>query len=270
MEILERNGRSLEYEVSGEGEPFVFLHGMGGSMKQIAEAYISLEGVQLINLNQQGHGHSDAEWNTYDFHHLAEDVLAVLDKLKLEKVYLGGISMGAAVALNLAVRYPERIRGLLLIRNAWTIHSMSEEVCRAYEDLGMSLKEKSLECFYKTEGWRIVRESSAYTRNSFIAPFSDEACLKYWKKYLILPRKTPISDEKQLEQLEMPVYILANRSDLCHPFEMGIWMHEHIKNSFFAEIPDKDRDPQKHKQQSNEVIKKMIFGEKRDECKRVL
>lgn len=261
MEILEKNGRRLEYEVSGKGEPFVFLHGMGGSTKQIEGAYLPLEGVQLINLNQQGHGHSDADWNAYDFDHLAEDVLAILEKHQLEKVYLGGISMGAAVALNLAVRYPERVRGLLLIRNAWTIKPMSEKVRKAYEDLGMSLREKSIERFYETEGWKIVKEPSAYTRNAFVTPFTDEACLKYWEKYLILPEKTPVNDEKQLERLDMPVYILANRNDLCHPYERGIWLHEHIQGSFFAELPDKDTDPQKHKQLSNEVIRKMIFGE---------
>ena len=260
MRILIKDGRRLEYQVTGEGKPFVFLHGMGGSVKQIESAYIPLAGVQLININQQGHGHSDADWKEYDFEHLADDVISLLDELKIEKVYLGGISMGAAVSLNIAVRYPEKVEGLLLIRNAWTIEPMSKEVQKAYYDMGLALKEKSIDAFYETVGWNLIKEQSFYTRNAFVSPFRDEACLKYWEKYLILPGKTPVHDLGQLENLSMPVYILANKNDFCHPFEMGVWMHEHIKGSTFREIPDKDVDPAEHKKLSNDIIKTMIFG----------
>ena len=260
MLSLMKNGRRLEYQVTGEGKPFVFLHGMGGSVKQIESAYVPLKGVQLININQQGHGNSEADWENYDFEHLADDVVSLMDELKIEKVYLGGISMGAAVSLNIAVRYPERIESLLLIRNAWTIEPMSEDVQKAYYDMGLALKENSIDAFYDTEGWNLVKEPSVYTRNAFVSPFADEACLKYWEKYLILPKKTPIHDVKQLEKLSMPVYILANKNDFCHPFEMGVWMHEHIKGSAFLEIPDKDIGPAEHKKLSNDTIKTMIFG----------
>ena len=149
----------------------------------------------------------------------------------------------------------------MLIRNAWTVQPMSDDVQKAYYDLGITLKEGGIEAFYSTDGWELVKEPSAYTRNAFVSPFTDDSCLKYWQKYLILPKKTPIHDLKELHNLSMPVYILANKNDLCHPFEMGVWIHENIKGSVFMEIPDKDKDSAEHKQLINKAIKTMICGE---------
>lgn len=260
MHEFTNHGLRLEYEVTGTGVPFVFLHGMGGSVKQIFSVYEPLEGVQLINLNQQGHGNSDADWDHYDFDRLGDDVVALLDHLNIQSAYFAGISMGAAVSLNVAVRYPERVRKLLLIRNAWTDKPMSFEVQTAYHDLGACLHKGGLTAFYETEGWKIVSEPSPYTRNAFISPFDEESSQKYWKKFLILPGKTPIASLTDLDKLSMPVQILANKNDLCHPFAYGEYMHQHIKNSSFREIPDKDADAKGHKDGVNQAIQEMIFG----------
>lgn len=258
MDKFVRRGLSLEYEVKGEGIPFVFLHGMGGSVNQIYSTYEPIEGVKLIALNQQGHGGSDADWESFGFEALGDDIIGLLDYLQIHKACFAGISMGAAVALNIAVRYPEKVEKLMLIRNAWTDSPMSGKVQQAYYDLGMCLKEGGIEAFYGTEGWKIVSESSAYTRNAFTAPFTDASCLKYWQKYLILPGKVPIFSAKELKGLTMPVTVLANKNDLCHPFAYGEWMHEHIPGSDFVEIPDKDRDSAGHKRMINEAFHKMF------------
>ena len=52
-------------------------------------------------------------------------------------------------------------------------------------------------------------------------------------------------------------YIVANRNDLCHPFEFGERMHALIPESRFYEIPDKDKDSKGHKKGINQVIQEM-------------
>ena len=106
MKTFTNRGLMLEYEVSGSGTPLVFLHGMGGSVQQIRDTYNAIDGVQLITLNQQGHGHSDVDWEGYSFDRLGDDVAALLDHLGIAQAYFAGISMGAAVSLNTAVRTP--------------------------------------------------------------------------------------------------------------------------------------------------------------------
>lgn len=252
------NGLHLNYEVTGIGVPFVFLHGMGGSINQIYAIYEPLEGVQLINMNQQGHGDSDADWSTLDFNHLGDDIVALLDHLEIKKAYFAGISMGAAVCLNVATRYQNRVEKLLLIRNAWTDLPMSGEVQRAFHDLGRTLKTGGIEAFYRTEGWKIVVESSEYTRNAFTCTFKDPSCLKNWQKYLILPQKTPITSLDVLENLTIPITILANRNDLCHPFAYGEYLRDNIMGAGLVEIPDKDKDGTGHKMRVNQAIQQMI------------
>lgn len=242
MEHFVHNGLTLEYEVCGSGEPFLFLHGMGGSVEQIRAVYPPLAGVQLINLNQQGHGNSEADWEHLHFDRMAEDVGALMRHLDIQQATLAGISMGAAVSLNFAVRYPEKVKKLLLIRNAWTEQPMSSEVQRAYYDLGLALKEGNIERFYASEGWKIVCSASNYTQNAFTSTFHDPPCLRFWQKYLILPKTAPIKGLEELVHLTMPVTILACRNDLCHPYEYGERLAAHIAHAVFQEIPDKDTD----------------------------
>ncbi len=252
------NGLRLEYDVFGTGIPFVFLHGLGGSIKQIQAVYEPMDGVQLITLNQQGHGGSEANWDTFDFDRMGDDVIALLDHLSIESACFAGISMGAAVSLNLAVRYPNRVRKLLLIRNAWTEKPMSAAVQTAFHDLGTCLREGGLEAFYQTEAWSIVSEPSAYTRNAFVSMFEDESSRKNWQKFQILPGKTPIPSLEVLSELSMPILILANRNDLCHPFEYGTYLQSYMKHAIFGELPDKDRDAAGHKEGVNRAIREWM------------
>lgn len=261
MQQLRNRGRNLEYMTEGEGIPFIFLHGLGGSVKQILSAYEPIEGIRLITMNQQGHGGSDAEWDTYDFDSMGDDVIALMDSLNLEQAYFAGISMGAAVCLNAAVRFPERVKKLMLIRNAWTDRPMSEAVQNAYYDLGIALRENSEEGFWKSRGGEIVSGESAYTRGAFEGAFADDSNRKNWKKYLILPKKTPIASVNELMGLSMPVTILANKNDFCHPFAYGEYLAERIPGAVLKEIPDKDADAAGHKKEMNKAIQAMLQKE---------
>ncbi|TCL54466.1 pimeloyl-ACP methyl ester carboxylesterase [Kineothrix alysoides] len=251
-------GLKLEYEVSGTGIPFLFLHGMGGSTNQIHSTYQPSHDIQLIAMNQQGHGGSEMDREHLDFNRLGDDAISLLDHLHIEKAYLAGISMGAAVSLNAASRYHGRIMGLLLIRNAWTDKPMSDEVRTAYRDLGMSLKSGGPEAFYRTEGWNIVKECSSYTKQAFLSPFFEPASVKNWQKYLILPDKAPVASLTDLTMLNIPVTILANRNDLCHPYEYGEYLHTHIPGSAFVEIPDKDGDKAEHNAMINQALRSLL------------
>lgn len=259
METFDSNGVRLEYTVSGTGRPFVFLHGMGGSIEQIRATYEPLDGVKLIAMNQQGHGESGADWADFGFERMAEDVCALLDRLGIERAVVGGISMGAAVALNLALRFPNRVEKLLLIRNAWVDRPMSPEVRRAYRDMGEALRSGGLERFHGSEGWQIVSQKGNYTRNAFTAPFGDPASVRGWQKYLILPEQAPFSSLSDLESLTMPTTVLACRNDFCHPYAYGERIAERIPYAHFCEIPDKDSDGAGQKRRINEEIRR-LFG----------
>ncbi len=118
---FERHGLALSYHDDGGGlPPVVFQHGLGGSEAQAAETFPVDAGVRRVTLECRGHGGSDPDpAHRYSIAAFADDVLALCDALRVDRFVAGGISMGAAVALRIAARHPERVRGLVLVRPAF-------------------------------------------------------------------------------------------------------------------------------------------------------
>ncbi len=249
---------NLEYKVIGEGRPFIFLHGLGGDISQIISAYQEIAGVQLITLNQQGHGNSEVDWDNYNFEYLANDVINLMDHLKIEKAVIGGISMGAAVSLNLSLRYPERVEKLLLVRSAWLDTSMSSWLKRAFFDLGCALREGGLEAFNNSVGYQIVDNHSSYVKNAFIKQFNNENNHRNWEKFILLPNCFPVIDLDNLSDLNMPVYLVGTQNDMIHPYEFLLVLKYFIKQAKAYEIVDKSIDESLHGQQLNNIIEEIF------------
>ncbi|MBQ2657883.1 MAG: alpha/beta hydrolase [Erysipelotrichaceae bacterium] len=256
--FINRNGLKLEYSVTQGSIPFVFLHGLGGSALQIEKLYEPIDDVSLILLNQQGHGNSEYDYSNLSFDILADDVADLLDHFNIGQVYIAGISMGAAVALNFSLRYPERVRKALLIRNAWVDRPIRKEITDVYHDLAEALKNKDKEQFLQSPGYQHVKDISEYTRNSFLKPFGEEYNVRVYEKYTVIPELVPIRNIDDLKTINKPVEIIACRNDLCHPYEYGVTLHELIPGSHFTEVPDKDTDQETHERMINDVIRKML------------
>lgn len=260
------NGRKLEYLTAGEGQPVVFLHGLGGSILQMTSAFDLPEGVRGIYLNQQGHGESDFDPEHFDFDTMGDDTAALLARLGVKKAVFAGISMGAAVSLNIAVRYPQLVEKLFLVRNAWADQPMSQAVQTAYRDLGLALKEKDEELFWNSEGGKIVKGlGSAYSEGAFSGPFKETPQLANWQKFLLLPPSAPVRSVSEIEALKVPAVVIACRGDFCHPFEMGEYMKEHLDGAVLYEIPGKDVDAAEHKRLSNRYFREFLAGSERPE-----
>src|SRR5262249_38797642 len=120
MATFEHDGIVFHYLDVGQGMPFVFQHGLGGGIRQSAGLFSPPEGIRLLCLDARAHGRTQplGDPSALSFDVFGDDLVAWLDYLGVERAVLGGISMGAGVALNVAVRYPERVAGLVLSRPA--------------------------------------------------------------------------------------------------------------------------------------------------------
>jgi 3-oxoadipate enol-lactonase len=107
----------LSYADEGPGPAVVLLHGYPLSRAMWAEQIPSLGAIyRVIAPDLRGHGNSPAPEGIYTIDEMADDVIETLDRLHIpEQVVLGGLSMGGYVALSIILRYPERVRALLLI-----------------------------------------------------------------------------------------------------------------------------------------------------------
>ncbi|MEO5831689.1 MAG: alpha/beta hydrolase [Rhodanobacter sp.] len=107
---VETQGARLYYAVVGNGSPVLLLHGGLGSSDDWGYQVTALAAHHtVIVMDSRGQGRSthDARAFTYDL--MADDVVALLDVLKIGKVDVGGWSDGANIGLDLAMRHPTRI-----------------------------------------------------------------------------------------------------------------------------------------------------------------
>jgi 3-oxoadipate enol-lactonase len=110
-------GLSLDYRVAGDAgkPPVVFVHGFPFSQEMWSPQVQTLQSAfRVITYDHRGHGRSDAGDGQYLLEFLVDDLIALLDHLKIEKAILCGLSMGGYVALRAVERNPERVRALVL------------------------------------------------------------------------------------------------------------------------------------------------------------
>jgi pimeloyl-ACP methyl ester carboxylesterase len=119
MGELSYQGHRITFDEYGEGErPLILIHGllMNRHMFDRLGPTLADRGNRVICVDLLGHGRSDqpGDLRLYSMPLFAAQVLALLDHLDLERAVVGGTSLGANVALELAVRHPERVEGLFI------------------------------------------------------------------------------------------------------------------------------------------------------------
>lgn len=114
MPTIEVNGVALAYELQGAaGPPLVLLHGSWGDHHNFNRVAPLLAGsFRLLSYDRRGHSASQRPSGPVTMADHVADLAALLEALDLAPAHLAGISKGGALALNLAARHPQLIRGL--------------------------------------------------------------------------------------------------------------------------------------------------------------
>ena len=117
MPFFQRDDACIHYQLAGnpDGLPIVFLNSLGSDTRlwrPFAQVFAAEH--RLIFCDKRGHGLSDVSDVPYSMEVLADDVVGLLEHLSLKKVVLMGVSVGGMIALNLAIRYPDRVIAMVL------------------------------------------------------------------------------------------------------------------------------------------------------------
>jgi len=254
MSQFVHNGITFRYEVRGQGIPFIFLHGLGNDHTHAYNTLELREGVQLITLDQQGHGDSGYDWDQMSFDTMADDVIALADHLGLDRFFVGGISMGAGVSVNVAIRYPQRLLGAVLIRTAWMDAPMNQDLILWFakaceyidQDNGLAKYQQDPDVQRICKAWGLPDNGNGY--------FESESCRSMSRKFVIMPPQQPVADWTLLTQIHLPVLVVACHNDPVHPFAYGQWYADRIPEAQFAEVPAKAVDALGYHREINQAI----------------
>jgi len=120
------NGLKMYYEVHGSGEPVVLLHGAFMAISGDWNHWIGelSKTRKVIAIEMQGHGRTADIERDITYENLADDVAGVLDYLKIPVADIVGYSLGGGVAIECAIRHPEKVRKVVSIssvirRDGW-------------------------------------------------------------------------------------------------------------------------------------------------------
>ncbi|QBD75077.1 alpha/beta hydrolase [Ktedonosporobacter rubrisoli] len=109
------NGLNMYYEIHGEGEPLLILHGGFATIGMFFNVLPRLSaGRQVIAVELQGHGHTADIERDLRFEYIADDIAALLKHLSIKQTDVFGYSFGGTVALYLAAQHPQLVRKLAL------------------------------------------------------------------------------------------------------------------------------------------------------------
>lgn len=244
--VLWRDGLDLVLHVTVSDGPLVFLqHGLCGDRWQPASVFPSGVGARLAVLECRGHGLSPGgnpeELSLSTF---ADDVMAAIVQEARLPVVVGGISMGAAIALRIACLRPELVKGLVIARPAWVTEAAPANMTPNLT-VGRLLRKKKtpgeVDEFLASE---IGRRLAAQAPDNLASLVSFFARLPRGLTAELLTRIAidgPGISLAQLSLIDVPTLVIGHREDEVHPIAHASAIASVIPNARLVEIPPKAR-----------------------------
>lgn len=251
MRVFECDGLKFHYRDEGAGLPFVFQHGLGGDVNQPFGLYRPPSGVRLIAIDARGHGETRplGDANKLTIATLADDLIGLLDHLEIKQAVGGGISLGGAIGVNLALRFPDRILGLVLVRPAWIDRPLPENVA-LYSTIARLIREsgpdQGLAYFRTTPEYQAIEHESPDCARSLIGQFEHPRAVECLARLERLAADSPCSDRKEYDNLKLPTLILGNHQDPIHPWPLAQSLSEIIPGAVLREITPKSAGLDRH------------------------
>ncbi len=221
----------MNYKVEGTGKPVVFIHGLSDNLLFWEFLASNLKNYyQVIRMDLRGHGDTELGNDVITIGLLADDLKNLLNEMGIENdVDIIGFSLGGAVALDFAIRYPRMVSSLVLMSS----------FCRADEYLSNILNQfkealnNNFEEFYdlilpmvlcpqvikdNSEELEVLKALASKTANTQAYIQSADACLNF-------------NVEKDLSQINVPTLILSGKWDSISLLTSQKNLKNKIKNS---------------------------------------
>jgi pimeloyl-ACP methyl ester carboxylesterase len=247
MPVCHFNDINLHYRVFGKGFPLVLIHPFSASLEFWATQIKKLSfKYQVITYDVRGHGLSSAPAGeeNYTLDILVEDLRHLINHLKITKAYVGGLSLGGAIALGYAGRYPGTVKALLI----FDIHGGFQPPSDGAAQAAMAEERAKGEKYARERGMADFARRQIATGSAFPPVPDDEVSRqKYIERmakfpvngYIGVGRARPWEAEWQRQaanNINVPTLITVGSDDLDMVVTGTRVLHEHIKGSRYVII----------------------------------
>jgi 3-oxoadipate enol-lactonase len=233
-----KDGGSIYYEIHGDGEPLILLNGlMMNTLSWIDFIPQLADKFKLILFDFRDQGRSSKLTEGYDNDIHADDILALLDDLKIDKVNMVGTSYGGQVALKFAIKHQDRLKTLILPNTlSWIPNQLKaigegwEEAAQLYD--GAKFFKLAIPWVYS----RHFYQTSLEWLNRRQQLFKDMLTKEWFDSVIRLSRSTRnyyISPE-QLQTIKVPTLLIGAEEDMVTPIEVMSVMYDNIKGCEFV------------------------------------
>lgn len=238
MPFIKVGNLNIHYQISGQGEPLVCLHGMGNNSDSWSNQLDGLSRLfTVIAWDAPGYGQSSDPPEPYqNFMQFADILKQFLDAMQLQAVNILGHSMGAAIAVEFAVSYPKMIKSLILA-----------DITRGAAALNQSENERKLQQRLNSIDTKDPKEIADERIHALLAPQTSNEIRE--KVRVIMSKIRPIGYKSvayslfHLNQMEIyrliqsPTLIICGEIDQVTPVHESRIVHEQIADSRLEIIP---------------------------------
>lgn len=231
------NGVNYYYEIHGQGEPLLLLHGGLGSIDMFGPVIARLaKERQVIGVDLYGHGRTSLGDRAIDLPDIADDLAVVLKRLGYGAVDVMGYSFGGGAAFRLAVQHPQHVRRVVLVSAGYAQSGFHPEMLPMQAAVSAAMAEA-------------MRETPMYLSYKAVAPNPDDfpRLLDRMGEFM----RKPYDWSEDVKKLQMPVMLVFGDADmftLNHVTSFykllggGLkdagWMREHMSQNRLAILPN--------------------------------
>jgi pimeloyl-ACP methyl ester carboxylesterase len=244
----------------GTGPAVVFQHGLGGDETQVAEVFPDADGRwRRLTLDCRGQGGSPPDrQDRYGIRIFAEDVLRLADERQVERFTMGGISMGAAIALHIAVHHPGRVTALILARPAWLFEAAPATMAPYAEVARLLATPDGLATFDAGEtAARLARDAPGNlgSLRGFFARPNPQATAALLGA---IAADGPGVTRAQATALAVPTLVIGHGRDLVHPLAYAESLAATIPGAELVEITPKATDAARHADEFRSALRRFL------------
>jgi len=232
-----------QLNIQGEGQPLIWLHGMLNSVESDAVySLIDLKKISsVVSLIRYDAGNKSAT-SDYSWISLTDELFRVADRENIDSMVLAGCSMGSGTAIHAAIRFPERVKALILVTPppAWEKRAKVKDL---YMKVASKAKPNSIPEFLK----RIIQmnqdppdffeENHPRTRQLLLKyRLSFEP--QYYSNIYIGGAASDLPSREQIAKINVPTLIVSLPDDVNHPLEMAKELNYLINDSELFVVSD--------------------------------